>query len=79
MAGGLDVRLDWPVVRVDLTDEGVRVSSDSGQTETGSHVVVAAPLGVLKSDLLDLHAAAAAREGRGGVAGWASDGTRRSC
>ncbi len=52
MAGGLDVRLDWPVVRIELTDDGVRVSSDSGRTETGSHVVVAAPLGVLKSDLL---------------------------
>jgi monoamine oxidase len=35
-----------------VTDDGVSVSSHSGQTETGSHVVVAAPLGVLKSDLL---------------------------
>ena len=52
MASGLDVRLDWPVARVDLTDEGVSVSSDAGQTETGSHVVVAVPLGVLKNQLL---------------------------
>ncbi len=52
MASGLDVRLDWPAVRVGLTDDGVRVSSDRGQTEAGSHVVVAVPLGVLKSGLL---------------------------
>ena len=31
MAGGLDIRLDWPAARVDLTDDGVRVSSDSGR------------------------------------------------
>ena len=52
MASGLDIRLDWPVARVDLTGEGVSVSSHSGQTESGSHVVVAVPLGVLKSQLL---------------------------
>ena len=51
MAAGLDVRLDWPVAQVDLTDDGVTVTSASGQTETGSHVVVAIPLGVLKSGL----------------------------
>lgn len=49
MASGLDVRLEWPVARIDLTDEGVSVSSESGQTETGSHIVVGVPLGVLKS------------------------------
>jgi polyamine oxidase len=52
MASGLDVRLDWPAARVDLTDEGVSISSESGQSETGSHVVVAVPLGVLKSHRL---------------------------
>ena len=52
IASGLDIRLDWPVARVDLTGEGVAVSSHSGQTESGSHVVVAVPLGVLKSQLL---------------------------
>ena len=52
MASGLDIRLDWPVARVDLTGEGVSVSSHSGQTESGSHIVVAVPLGVLKSQLL---------------------------
>jgi polyamine oxidase len=51
MASGLDVRLDWSVARVDLTDEGVRVVSDSGATETGSHVVVTVPLGVLKNQV----------------------------
>ena len=47
MASGLDIRLDWPVAQVELTGEGVRVSSELGQTEWGSHVVVAVPLGVL--------------------------------
>ena len=51
MAAGIDVRLDWPVAQVDLTGDGVTLTSDSGQTETGSHVVVAIPLGVLKSGL----------------------------
>ena len=48
LADGLDVRLDWPVARVDLTEAGVSVTSASGMTEAGSHVVVAVPLGVLK-------------------------------
>lgn len=52
MASGLDIRLGWPVVRVERTGEGVRLSSDLGQTEYGSHVVVTVPLGVLKSNLL---------------------------
>ena len=34
MASGLDVRLDWPAVRVELTDDGVRVSSDAGRPST---------------------------------------------
>ena len=51
MAAGLDVRQDWPVARVDLTDGGVAVTAASGETETGSHVVVTVPLGVLKNDL----------------------------
>ena len=51
MAAGLDVRQDWPVARVDLSDAGVAVTSASGTTEVGSHVVVAVPLGALKSDL----------------------------
>ena len=76
MASGLDVRLDWPVVRVDLTEQGVSVSSASGQTETGSHVVVAVPLGVLKSDLLTF-ARRSRPSGPRSCPGWASGGTRR--
>ena len=48
---GLDVRQDWPAVRVELTGGGVTVTSASGETEAGSHVVVTVPLGVLKNDL----------------------------
>lgn len=51
MAAGLDVRQGWPVARVDLAEGGVSVISSSGVTETGSHVVVAVPLGTLKNDL----------------------------
>jgi monoamine oxidase len=48
MSSGLDTRLDWPAVGVDLTEEGVSVSSRSGQVEAASHLVVTVPLGVLK-------------------------------
>ena len=51
LADGLDVRLDWPVARVDLAGAGVSVTSATGATEVGSHVVVTVPLGVLKQDL----------------------------
>lgn len=51
MAAGVDVRQDWPVARVDLTDGGVSVTSASGKTEAGSHVVVTVPLGVLKNEV----------------------------
>ncbi|CUR54555.1 putative Monoamine oxidase [metagenome] len=49
MAAGLDVRRDWAVSGVDVADGGVSVTSQSGGTERGSHVVVAVPLGVLKA------------------------------
>ena len=51
MASGLDVRQEWPVVRVELARGGVTVTSASGVTEAGSHVVVTVPLGALKNDL----------------------------
>jgi len=51
LGAGLDVRQDWPAVRVELTGGGVTVTSASGETEAGSHVVVTVPLGVLKNDL----------------------------
>ncbi len=55
LAARLDVRLDWPVARVDLLDAGVSVTSADGRTEQGSHVVVTVPLGVLKQDLPSFH------------------------
>jgi monoamine oxidase len=51
LAAGLDVRVDWPVVGVEVTEEGVSASSQSGRTERGSHVVVTVPLGVLRRGL----------------------------
>ena len=50
IAAGLDVRRDWPVARVQVSDGAVSVTSASGATEVGSHVVVTVPLGVLKHD-----------------------------
>ncbi|MGD9959761.1 flavin monoamine oxidase family protein [Nocardioides sp.] len=50
MAGGLDVRQDWPVSRVEVADGAVSLTSASGATEVGSHVVVAVPLGALKNE-----------------------------
>ncbi len=52
MAAGLDVRLDWPAAAIETTGKGVAVTSAAGQVETGTHVVVTLPLGVLKGDLL---------------------------
>ncbi|THG28448.1 flavin monoamine oxidase family protein [Naasia lichenicola] len=54
MAAGLDIRRAWPAVSIEIADEGVVVSSASGETLTGSHVVVTVPLGVLKSGALDV-------------------------
>ena len=51
MAAGIDVRHEWPVVRVESAGGGVTVTSASGATESGSHAVLTVPLGVLKSDL----------------------------
>lgn len=51
MAAGLEVRQEWPVVGVEWTDDKITVTSASGATETGSHVVVTVPLGVLKNNL----------------------------
>ena len=51
MAVGLDVRRDWLVAGVDLSDQGVTVTSAFGTTEVGSHAVVAVPLGALKNGL----------------------------
>ena len=78
MASGLDVRLDWPAAAVDLSADRVSVSSAAGQVETGTHVVVTVPLGVLKGDLLELHPALPDR-GPTPSADSASGATRRSC
>jgi polyamine oxidase len=51
MAAGLDVRQGRPVALVSTQDDGVSVTSASGTSETGSHVVVTAPLGTLKNEL----------------------------
>ncbi len=52
MAAELDVRTRWRASHVEVTDEQVSVIDDSGRAETGSHLVVAVPLGVLKSGSL---------------------------
>lgn len=48
MSTGVDVRLGVDVAEVALSPTGVRVRSSDGTVETGSHVVVSVPLGVLK-------------------------------
>ena len=52
MATGVDVRLGAAVAQVTWSAGGVRVRSNDGTTEDGSHVVVTVPLGVLKRDVL---------------------------
>ncbi|QWZ09884.1 FAD-dependent oxidoreductase [Nocardioides panacis] len=65
MAAGLDVRHDWPVARVDLTEGGVAVTSESGTTEAGSHVVVTVPPGCAEERRAEVRATASARADRG--------------
>ena len=61
---GLDVRQEWPAVRVELTGGGVTVTSASGETEAGSHVVVTVPLGAQERPA-GLRATPSARASRG--------------
>ena len=49
MAAGLDVRRDWVVATIASGPSGVVVTSRDGRTETGSHVLVTLPLGVLQA------------------------------
>jgi polyamine oxidase len=48
MAAGVDLRLGTEVTEVEVTTSGARVRTAGGGSETGSHVVVTVPLGVLK-------------------------------
>ena len=48
LAAGLDVRFNAEVVSVQVATDGIRVTCADGSVETGSHVVVTVPLGVLK-------------------------------
>jgi monoamine oxidase len=48
LAGGLDVRTSHPVDEISYGDEGVSARRHGGEVITGSHAVVAVPLGVLK-------------------------------
>jgi monoamine oxidase len=52
LAQGIDVRLNRPVVRVDILPETIRVSTADESFEA-SHVLVTVPLGVLKSNGID--------------------------
>ncbi|MBO9577434.1 MAG: FAD-dependent oxidoreductase [Microbacteriaceae bacterium] len=52
LAAGTRILLDRPVRRVVQTEEGVTVEGD-GWSESGSHVVVTAPLGVLKAGAIE--------------------------
>ena len=52
LARGVDVRLGAVVSRIEHTPKSVTVESSSG-TETGSHVVVTVPLGVLKAGAIE--------------------------
>jgi monoamine oxidase len=49
LAAGLDVRTGSPVASIEVTDVRAIVGTDDGAEHVGSHVVMTAPLGVLKS------------------------------
>ena len=48
LAAGLEVKFNAEVVLVEVAADGIRVTCADGSVETGSHVVVTVPLGVLK-------------------------------
>ncbi|HRD63109.1 MAG TPA: NAD(P)/FAD-dependent oxidoreductase [Nocardioides sp.] len=52
LAAGLAIRLGLAVRRIEQTGDGVRVVGD-GWSESGTHAVVTAPLGVLKSGAVE--------------------------
>jgi polyamine oxidase len=49
LAAGLDIRLGVEVVSVEVDADGIRAACADGSVEAGSHVIVAVPLGVLKT------------------------------
>lgn len=49
LARRVDIRLGSAVGRVDYGHDGVRIHLGDGSVETGSHIVVTVPLGVLKT------------------------------
>jgi polyamine oxidase len=53
MAQGLTIALEQVVERVEVQDHGVEVVTTTGETWSGSHVVVTVPLGVLKSGAIE--------------------------
>ena len=48
LAAGLDITFNAEVVSVQVDADGIRVTCADGSVETGTHVVVTVPLGVLK-------------------------------
>ena len=50
MAAGLDIRHEWVVATIQSSERGITVTSADGRTETGSHVLVTLPLGVLQAE-----------------------------
>ena len=52
LAAGLVLRLSWPVASVSQSDVGVTVTAADGRVETGSHVIVTVPLGVLQAGII---------------------------
>lgn len=74
LAEGLDIRLGTKVDTVEITSNGVRISTDKGPVD-GLFVVVTVPLGVLAAEgirflpgLPDAHRGAIERIGRGALA-----------
>ncbi len=65
MAAGIDVRLDWPVAQVDLTGDGVTLTSDSGADRDRFPRRGRDPARRAEERPAELHAAAPGRAPRG--------------
>ncbi|NBF05841.1 FAD-dependent oxidoreductase [Pseudomonas sp. Fl5BN2] len=53
LAEGLPISTDWPVAKINSDAHGVTLECADGRRESGSHVLLSVPLGVLKAEAIE--------------------------
>lgn len=62
LAEGLPISTDWPVAKVRSNAWGVTLECSDGRVESGSHVLLSVPLGVLKAEAIEFSPALPAQK-----------------